>query len=454
MRYWREFKFRLTKTILGQQKSGDNLSYYRNQLFYHIVLYTLVFSPIAILPGIIASYRTGFLILAILNVVVFLTLIFLAFVKHIKINVRKLILISILFISSWTLLYELNLEGPGLIYLFTVTIVTCLIHSGKTAYLLILINTILLTFFGLNIEFQWFSLAITENQSVTTWFGIVTNLIFLSIIIVACFEIIFKKLEKIIIEQRALNATINHDNLVMIDTQNDLKQKNEELNQFAHTISHDLKEPLRSMQAFAHLTVTKYNDVLPEKGQEFLTHIQTSSERMSLLLDSLLEYSQIGKGKAISIFSVKELVQELEKDLSQLIKESNATLNYNGLPQINGYELEFKQLLQNLISNAIKFKKDDEDIEIRIESNEKAKNYEFEVIDNGIGIEPKQTEKIFTIFHRLHRDKFPGTGLGLANCKKIVEMHDGKIWVESEPEKGSTFIFTISKNLESNFTNE
>ncbi|WP_296618925.1 ATP-binding protein [Marivirga sp.] len=255
-------------------------------------------------------------------------------------------------------------------------------------------------------------------------------------------------------QQRILNETVNQDNQKILNTQKVLKEKNEELNQFAHTIAHDLKEPLRSMQAFSHLTISKYKDSIPEKGQEFLHHIQTSSERMALLLDSLLEYSQLGKGKQKSVFSVKELVKELEKDLSQLIQENEAIIRYNGLPKIIGYELEFKQLLQNLIANAIKFRKDNEEIEVKIKANEKDKHWEFLVTDNGIGIDSKHREKIFTIFHRLHKNKFPGTGLGLANCKKIVEIHGGDIWVDSIPEKGSTFYFTISKNLEAAPINE
>lgn len=454
MKYWGEYKIRLAKTILGEQATIQNLSYYRNQLFYYIILYTLVFSPIAIVPGVFASFLTGFINLAILNIITFLILIIIAFIKPINIETRKLILISILFIIAWTLFFELNLEGPGLMYLFTVTIVTCLIHSGKSAYFLILFNSLILTFIGLNIEFQWLTLSITENQSITTWFGIVVNLIFLSIIIVACFEIIFKKLEKIIVQQRILNETVNQDNQKILNAQKVLKEKNEELNQFAHTIAHDLKEPLRSMQAFSHLTISKYKESIPEKGQEYLGHIQSSSERMALLLDSLLEYSQLGKGKEKSVFSVKELIKELEKDLSQLIKENEAKIKYNGLPEIIGYELEFKQLLQNLISNAIKFRKDNEDIEVKIKANEKNDHWEFLVTDNGIGIDSKHQEKIFTIFHRLHKHKFPGTGLGLANCKKIVEIHGGNIWVDSIPEKGSTFYFTISKKLEANTINE
>ena len=448
MKYWGEYKIRLAKTILNQESMIQNLTNYRNQLFYYIILYALAFSPIAIVPGIIASYRTGFYNLLILNVLTFIVLIVLAFVKPIKIKSRKLILISNLFIISWALLYNLKLEGPGLMYLFTVTIVTCLIHSGKTAYTLILINSIILIILGLNIEYQWFYMPITSNQNTTAWFGIVVNLIFLSIIIVACFEIIFKKLEKIIIQQRKLNESINQDNQKMIDTQKILKDKNEELNQFAHTISHDLKEPLRSMQAFAHLTISKYKESIPEKGQEFLTHIQTASERMALLLDSLLEYSQIGRSKKKSEFSVDAIVKELEKDLSQLIQENGAEIKHENLPTISGYEIEFKQLLQNLIANAIKFKKEEESIEVKINAKENQEYWKFFVSDNGIGIDSKHQEKIFTIFHRLHKNKFPGTGLGLANCKKIVEIHGGNIGVDSVPEEGSTFYFTISKNLE------
>ncbi|SMG15890.1 His Kinase A (phospho-acceptor) domain-containing protein [Marivirga sericea] len=448
MKYWGEYKTRLAETILGQQEAIQNLSYYRNQLFYFIVLYTLAFSPLAIVPGIIASYLTGFVNLLILNILTFVVLLLLAFFSPIKLRTRKLIFISTLFIIAWTLLYNLQLEGPGLIYLFSVTIVSCLILSGKIAYRLIFVNSVLLTILGLNIEFQWLKLTITEGQSTTTWFGIVVNLIFLSIIIVACFEVIFRKLEKIIVQQRRLNAIVNQDNQKILDAQNVLMEKNEELNQFAHTIAHDLKEPLRSMQAFAHLTISKYRTALPEKGQEFLTYIQTSSERMAALLDSLLDYAQIGKGKEKSVFSVRKLVEELEKDLSQLIRENDATIKYNGLPQIMGYEIEFKLLLQNLLANAIKFKKNNEDIEVKIKANEKDDSWEFLVTDNGIGIEERHQEKIFTIFHRLHRDKFPGTGLGLANCKKIVEIHGGKIWVESLANQGSTFYFTISKDLE------
>lgn len=136
MKYWGEYKIRLAKTILNQESMIQNLTNYRNQLFYYIILYALAFSPIAIVPGIIASYRTGFYNLLILNVLTFIVLIVLAFVKPIKIKARKLILISNLYIISWALLYNLKLEGPGLMYLFSVTIVTCLIHSGKTAYTL------------------------------------------------------------------------------------------------------------------------------------------------------------------------------------------------------------------------------------------------------------------------------------------------------------------------------
>jgi signal transduction histidine kinase len=448
MKYWGEYKIRMAQTILGHNEANQNLSYYRNQLFYYIILYTFTFSPLAIIPGIIASYRTGFINLLILNIALFFVLMIIAFVKPIKIQTRKLFFIIALLIISWSLIFNLKLEGPGMMYLFSCIIVTCLIHSGKIAYKLILINSIALGLLGLNIEFHWISLKLMNDQSITTWFGTTINLIFVSIIIVACFEMIFRKLDKIILQQRTLNEIVKSDNRKMKDTQKTLQEKNDELSQFAHIIAHDLKEPLRTMQAFSDLTISKYKESIPEKGQEFLNHIKTSSMRMALLLDSLLEYAQLGKDKQKSYFSVNELMEELEQDLSQLIKESNATVNYDQLPAITAYEFEFKQLLQNLIANAVKFKKEDKNIEVKIEANEKTQFWEFSITDNGIGIDPKHQEKIFTIFHRLHKHRFAGTGLGLANCKKIVEMHKGKIWVDSIPEKGSTFYFTISKHLE------
>ncbi|MGJ3236164.1 sensor histidine kinase [Marivirga sp.] len=448
MKYWGEYKIRMAQTILGQSEASPNLSYYRNQLFFYLILYTFTFSPLAIIPGIIASYRTGFINLLILNVILFFVLMIIAFVKPIKIQTRKLIFIIALLITSWSLIFNLKLEGPGMMYLYSCIIVTCLIHSGKIAYKLILINSIALGLIGLNIQYQWVGLGLTKDQSITTWFGITVNLIFVSIIIVACFEMVFRKLDKIIHQQRTLNEMVKSDNKKMKDTQKVLQEKNDELSQFAHIIAHDLKEPLRSMQAFSDLTISKYKESIPEKGQEFLNHIKTSSKRMALLLDSLLEYAEIGKDKQKSNFSVNELMEELEQDLSQLIKESKANIIYDGLPEINAYEFEFKQLLQNLIANAVKFKKEDENIKVKIEANEKIQHWEFLITDNGIGIDSKHQEKIFTIFHRLHKNRFPGTGLGLANCKKIVEMHNGKIWVDSVPDKGSTFHFTISKELE------
>jgi len=271
------------------------------------------------------------------------------------------------------------------------------------------------------------------------------NLIFLSIIIVACFEKIFTGLEKINTQEKKLNARIKADYKKLTETQNILKNKNEELNQFAHIIAHDLKEPLRSMQAFAQLVIEKYSAEIPNKGQEFLNYIKTSSKRMALMLNSLLEFSQIGQDRKLSDFEVNSIVEELENDLTRLIQENNASIIYQDLPKISAYEIEFKQLLQNLISNAIKFKKENENIVVEIIAKELKEDWKFTLKDNGIGIAPNQKEKIFTIFHRLHKDRFEGTGLGLANCKKIVEMHGGKIWVDSKENIGSEFHFTIPK---------
>ena len=452
MKYWGLYKLYLAKQFLSQGEDIQNLSYYRNQLFFYIILYSLAFSPLAIVPGIIVSYITGYFELVLLNINTFIFLLVLGLTKSIKIENRKKMFIAAFFIVGWVLLSTLKLEGPGLLYLFSITIISFLIHSGKVAYTIIAINSVILILLGVNIELKWLSLGITEGQTMARWFGIIVNLIFVSVVITACFEILFEKLEKIIVQQRRLNQIIKEDNEKILLAQNFLKTKNEELNQFAHTVAHDLKEPIRSMQSFAYLITDKYKENIPTKGQEYLSYIQNSSSRMGLLLDSLLEYSQLGKDRESSTFLVENIVKELEKDLSELIRENKAKIKYQNLPEITAYEIEFKMLLQNLIANAIKFKKADQGSEVMIEAVENDEFWEFRVHDNGIGIDPLHQEKIFTIFQRLHKNLFPGTGLGLANCKKIVEIHGGRIWVDSTPKKGSTFHFTISKNLEVQFT--
>lgn len=225
-----------------------------------------------------------------------------------------------------------------------------------------------------------------------------------------------------------------------------LKLKNKELEQFAYITSHDLQEPLRTVRSFASLLQKNYSEVLGEDGNQFLEYISGNAARMSDLIKALLDYSRLGKNASFMLIDFNEKLKNVQADLQLLIEETEAIIEYSDLPTLPAYKVELKLLFQNLIRNAIKFQKKGQKPIIRIEAVEKENFYEFSVIDNGIGIDEKHLEDIFTIFRRLHlRTEYPGTGIGLAHCKKIIELHKGQIWVESELGKGSKFCFTIPR---------
>lgn len=226
----------------------------------------------------------------------------------------------------------------------------------------------------------------------------------------------------------------------------ELEVKNKELEQFTYVASHDLQEPLRTIKSYSGLLSQRFSDDLNEDGQQFLKFIGDASLRMSNLIKGLLDYSQIGRDKKISEVDCNELVDEVLQDLGSSIESHDAQITADNLPVIQGYKLELRQLFQNLIGNAIKFHRPGQGPKVEVDAIEHTTHWQFLVKDNGIGINPIYQEKIFTLFQRLHQSKeFDGTGIGLAHCKKIVEMHHGEIWLESTEGEGSTFFFTLKK---------
>ena len=227
----------------------------------------------------------------------------------------------------------------------------------------------------------------------------------------------------------------------------DLEQANKELSQFAYITSHDLQEPLRTISNFAAILQEDYAAKLDLEGGRFVDTIINAASRMDNLINSILQYSQIGKkNKEFSLIDTENLLQEIENDMGGLIQENNALLLYQDLPEVFGNQGMIRQLFSNLISNAIKYRKQEIDPIIEITAKDSPRYVEFFVSDNGIGIEEQYYERIFQIFQRLHnKTLYAGTGIGLSSCQKIVEIHNGKIRVESEPGKGSSFSFTLQK---------
>jgi light-regulated signal transduction histidine kinase (bacteriophytochrome) len=223
-----------------------------------------------------------------------------------------------------------------------------------------------------------------------------------------------------------------------------LKRKNKEIEEFAYIASHDLQEPLRTTSGFIALLQKRYKGKLDEKAETYFTFITDASDRMKLLIKNLLDYSRIGNREEPELVNCDAILRNLLADLSMAISEAKAEIKADPLPVVFGYPTELKQLFQNLITNAIKFRKKDVSPQIHISVIEGEEHFQFAFSDNGIGIEDAYFEKIFAIFQRLHtQSEYEGSGIGLSYCKKIIELHKGQIWVESKPGQGSTFYFTI-----------
>ncbi|MBI5622561.1 MAG: PAS domain S-box protein [Elusimicrobia bacterium] len=227
----------------------------------------------------------------------------------------------------------------------------------------------------------------------------------------------------------------------------ELKRSNAELEQFAHVASHDLQEPLRMVASFTQLLARRYKGKLDQQADEYIAFAVSGAVRMQELVAGLLEFSRISRQSSVS----KEVScgTELSAALIQLrlsLDEAGAQVDCGPMPTIVADPVQLRRLFQNLIANAVKFRKQDAPPRIRVAASEDAREWRFSIEDNGIGIESSQIPRLFRIYQRLHRrEDIPGHGLGLAICRRIVEHSGGRIWVESEPGKGSTFHFTLPK---------
>ena len=228
----------------------------------------------------------------------------------------------------------------------------------------------------------------------------------------------------------------------------ELARSNSELQQFAYVASHDLQEPLRMIGSYTQLLERRYGDKLDADAREFMGFIVDGATRMKQLIEDLLAYSRVGtRGKELKRIPAQDALDRALVNLRASIESSGAQVTHDALPEVLADDTQLTQMFQNLIGNAIKFKRTDEPIRVRVGVSDGGAEWRFSVSDNGIGIEAQYYQRIFMVFQRLHtRDEYPGTGIGLAICKKVVDRHRGRIWVESAPGKGSTFHFTLPKS--------
>jgi PAS domain S-box-containing protein len=223
-----------------------------------------------------------------------------------------------------------------------------------------------------------------------------------------------------------------------------LTRSNEMLEQFAYIASHDLQEPLRTMSNFVELLGERYRGRLDETADQYIQFVSQAAGRARAMIEDLLKFSRAGRCDAqLAPLDIQHIIDEVLISLQTRIEETGASVNYGSLPTVRADRMQISQLFQNLIENALKYRKKEVPPEIRIWAERQGQEWVIAIQDNGIGIDPRHTDQIFRLFNRLHRADYPGTGIGLSICQKIVDRHGGRIWAEGAIGRGSTFYFTL-----------
>jgi len=272
----------------------------------------------------------------------------------------------------------------------------------------------------------------------------------LSVFILSALKTEYKRRIKLIDELQDTVSELKRTEEELKQRSQALARSNAELEQFASAASHDLKEPLLAITIDLKLLKKRYKGKLDSEADKFIADTIDEAIQMQTLINDMLSYARVGTGgKSFILTDCNAVLNRSLANLKIPLEQSGAVVTHDPLPEVMADPIQLGQLLQNLMSNAIKFRREEKP-SIHISALRKEKEWVFSVSDNGIGIPSEYSAEIFEIFQRLHNKKeYPGTGIGLATCKKIVERHGGHIWVESEPGKGSTFYFTISEKPDS-----
>ena len=246
------------------------------------------------------------------------------------------------------------------------------------------------------------------------------------------------------VEQSRAEIAEAHEQLTV--QAEELRRSNRDLEQFAYVASHDLQEPLRAVGSYAQLLAERYQEQLDERAQRYLRYMVQGADRMRTLIDDVLRLSRVGsRGQQFAPVALDEVLDEVLLGLQRTIEETGAVIVRSPLPVVQGDAAQCGQLLQNLIANALKFRRPTSAPRVEVTAAQAGDEWVIAVRDNGIGIDPRHHERVFAIFRRLHtQEEYPGTGIGLAICRKVVERHGGRIWVDAAPaDGGSVFRFTF-----------
>lgn len=364
--------------------------------------------------------------------------------KHIWQNfaLRYSISILVVLIAFWSYWLMTAWFGPGLptYILFYPAVIIVALLAGFGPGILATLLAVIIAGVWILLPIGQFTIEEPINMVGAVLFGI------MGILISSAVELFRRKVaERTARIEETYNKLKNNESKLK-ETVKELKRSNDELRQFTYITSHDLQEPLRSIASYAQLIERRYKGQLDPDADEFIDFMVSGTIILKQQIQGLLNYSRIDKQDNFEPSNMEEVLNLAIFNLNALIKENSAVITHDKLPVVTADKKQIIQVFQNLIGNAIKFKKETELPKIHISAylDENNQEYVFSISDNGIGIEEQYTDRIFEVFKRLHTiDEYQGTGIGLAIVKRIIEHHGGHIWVESELGEGSTFYFTI-----------
>lgn len=386
------------------------------------------------------AYTEGLTYLVIADIFAIVVLLSVAFVPGINISLRKVLFSAGLYAVTIALLFYLGTFGPGLMYLLAITVFIVLITDQKYGVASVIFNGFICGVFGFAMHNQWWGLSLTGTYTIESWIAVTVNLIFLGFLAVLLIPKLFSGLQTTIEQQKKFQSDLE-------ESRDRLENKNNELEEFTYAVSHDLKEPLRMVRSFLTLLDKRYSKQIDDRGKKYIYFAVDGADRLGEFIDDLLEYSRVGRiHSSLREVDINSLLESLKTVFESREDFRGSIIMDNNMPVIKAVPVTMKMLFQNLVSNGLKYQPEDGHPVVKISSEDAGTHWKFQVSDNGIGIEEEFREQIFKMFNRLHpNDLYPGTGIGLAICRKIVELHNGRIWVESTVGSGTDFIFTIKK---------
>jgi signal transduction histidine kinase len=444
---WNSYKETIFQNFGELPAKESGIGYWRDYLFMVTLVYIMPMSLLALIPGVYVAINVGHYGIAFFDIFAVLSLLAISFSSSLSIVVKKILFVFTIYGIAVVLLISLGSYGPALMYLLAVSVFMIIIFPYKYRYLSVGLNVLFCFTYGLVLHYNFIEVHESDFSEALSWFAISANLLFINGVLAVLIPKLFGGMQQTIDEQLELKKALHKKQIDLEISLQQLRMKNEELEQFAYVASHDLQEPLRMVTSFLTLLEKKYEAKLDDKAKQYIFFAVDGARRMRQIILDLLEFSRVGKhnGNRQEV-SLTELIEDVQKLHKSCIEERKAKIKTIELPIVLSHHMPLQVVFQNLIGNALKYSKPDIPPEITITAKIIDSGWQISVRDNGIGIEDAYFDRIFVIFKRLHDSKHSeGTGMGLAIAKKTIESMAGHIWVESHGNEGTTFHFTIVK---------